>query len=641
MATIVTVAMAVPVLRAPSERLFGSDIVGRHHDPFTVMERFEQPLNIGVYSQPVTDIPGALLARLAGPVAAYNWLVLLSFPLAAVAAYMLARHLTLSPTGAAIAAMAYAFSPFHVAHAAYHPHVAQTQWIPLYLLALWRCLDHASLAALLWLGVATMAVTLSNFYGGFIAAVITPVAVAAYWLSARRAGTGSVRGLGVTAGGLLMIAASGIGYAACAASDVVVNLAAVAFPRADLFRYSATWWGYLVPPVAHPLLGVTAHRVWNAVGTGEALLERQVSLGWGLVALGIVAVSRWLLGNRQPASLARVPALVLVAIAAIVCSLSPERIVGTFTFTRPSAVLYDILPMFRSYARFGVVVQLMAALLAGVGVDALQRAGTIPARVVCVALVALGAFEYVALPSRLWRDVLPTTAHRWVMRQPAPVRVFDCMRRDQESRSVSQLTDQRVTFGSPTSDCTEPHLPQTLAATGYTHLLVRRGTADGQWFAAHAARDGLRLVASLDDGQVFAVTAPAPAIHIAAMAGFSPREHNTEWTWRWMANAAAWTIVNPRSQPIDTILDLELSAFHRGRHLEVQLDGRHVQTVFVEPARRIYTIGPLTVPPGGHGLVFRAAEAATVASEVIDNGDLRPLSFAVGTWDWKMRGDQP
>ncbi len=94
-----------------------------------------------MYSQPVTDIAGALLARVSGVVAAYNWLVLLSFPLAAAAAYLLARHLLLSPAGATVAALAFAFSPFHLAHAAYHPHIAQTQWMPLYLLALWRCLD--------------------------------------------------------------------------------------------------------------------------------------------------------------------------------------------------------------------------------------------------------------------------------------------------------------------------------------------------------------------------------------------------------------------------------------------------------------------------------------------------------------------
>src|ERR1019366_6324326 len=124
-----------------------------------------------------TDIAGALLARISGVVAAYNWLILLSFPLSAAAAYLLARHLTLSPAGATLAAMAYAFSPFHFAQAAYHPHIAQTQWIPLYLLALWRCLDDASPAAVGFLAAATVCVTLSNFYGGLIAAVVTPVAV--------------------------------------------------------------------------------------------------------------------------------------------------------------------------------------------------------------------------------------------------------------------------------------------------------------------------------------------------------------------------------------------------------------------------------------------------------------------------------
>src|SRR5687768_7586805 len=190
--------MAAPVLRAPSERVFGMEIVGRHHDPFTVMAQLERPIAIGMYSQPVTDIAGALLARLSGGVAAYNWLVLLSFPLSAAAAYLLARHLGLSRAGAAISAIAYAFSPFHIAHAAYHAHTAQTQWLPLYLLALWRCLDNPSAAAVVLLGAAALAVTLSNFYGGLIAAVITPVAVVAYWVVTRRTRPRAMRRLAIT-----------------------------------------------------------------------------------------------------------------------------------------------------------------------------------------------------------------------------------------------------------------------------------------------------------------------------------------------------------------------------------------------------------------------------------------------------------
>ena len=645
LAAIVTVVIAAPVLRAPSERVFGTELVGRHHDPFTAMAQFERPIAIGVYSQPLTDLTGTLLARLSGGVAGYNWLVLLSFPLSAAAAYLLARHLGLLRWGAAFAAMAYAFSPFHVAHAAYHPHIAQTQWIPLYLLALWRCLDNASPAAVGFLGAASLAVTLSNFYGGLIAAVITPAAVAAYWLVAGRTDTRSMRRLGITAGSLVLIAAAGMAYASYAAPDVVLDRAAYAFPRNDLFRYSANWWSYLVPPAGHPLLGATAHRVWSAAGVREGLLEQQVSLGWGIVALGLIAVVRWRAGRAgaevaQP-PLARVPVLVIVALAALACSLSPEGTIGGFTVVRPSALLYEIVPMFRSYARFGVVVQLMTALLAGLGVDYLRRAGTRRAHVACVALVALAVGEYAVAPSALWRDVLPTTAHRWVARQPGHVRALDCVPLNRESESIQWLTGHRVTLlGRVASDCTEPNLPQKLAAAGFTHLLARRDSAARQRLAGPAV-DGLRTAAAFDDGRVFEVTARTPAVYTAAMTGFFPREHDAEWTWRWMGGDAAWTIVNTTERPILATLALELSALDGGRRLELRLDGRQVQTLVVDPSRRTYEIGPLTVNPGGHTLVFHPSEAPTVAGDVAGNGDRRRLSFALGTWNWSVRGDEP
>jgi len=506
MAAIVAGVIAAPVLRAPSERVFGMDIVGRHHDPFTVMEQFARPMTIGVNSQPVTDMTGALIARITGAVAAYNWLVLLSFPLAAAATYALARHLALSRTSATVAAMAYAFAPFHLAHAAYHPHIAQTQWIPLYLLALWRCLDDATPVAVACLGAATALVTLSNFYGGMIAAVITPVAIAAYWLVTYRTNRRPMRSLGITVSSLALIGAAGLAYVAYAARAVVVDRTAFAFPRDDLFRYSAKWWSYLVPPVEHPLLGAAARRLWTAAGVREGLLEHQVSLGWTIVALGLIAIVRWLVRDRRTASLACVPLLVIVAVAALVCSLSPERrIIDGFTFVRPSALLYHVVPMFRSYARFGVVVQLMAALLAGVGVDCLLGSGTRRAQVVCLFLIALAAGEYAVRPSAMWRDVLPTAAHRWVAELPGYVRALDCTPFNQESESVQWLTKNRITLlAGPISTCADAGLSQQLAAQGYTHLIVRRDSTDGPWFADHVP-DTLALVARFADGQVFAV----------------------------------------------------------------------------------------------------------------------------------------
>jgi hypothetical protein len=345
--------------------------------------------------------------------------------------------------------------------------------------------------------------------------------------------------------------------------------------------------------------------------------------------------------DRQPAPFACVPVLALVGVAALVCSLSPERTIGAFTFVRPSALLYDVVPMFRSYARFGVVVQLMAALLAGIGVDHLRRAGR-RAQIVCLALVALVAGEYAVAPSALWRDVLPTTAHRWVTQQSGRVQALDCMPLSQESESVQWLTGYRVTFlGRAASDCTEPNFSQKLAALGYTHLLLRRHTPVETWFAQHPAVDGLRVAADFDDGRVFAVMAGTPAIYTATMTGFFPREHDVEWTWRWMGKDAAWTIVNTTAQPMIATLTVELAAFHRARRMRVLLDGSQVQTFVVEPSRRMYQVGPFTVVPGGHGLLFHPAEEPTAAGLVIDNGDRRRLSFALGTWKWTARSEQP
>jgi hypothetical protein len=641
LAAILTLLVAAPVLRAPSQRVFGMEIVGRHQDPFAEMELFGLPISMAVYTQPVTDITGALFARISGAVAAYNWLVLLSFPLSAATAYLLARYLSLSRPGATVAALAYAFSPFHLAQAAYHPHIAQTQWIPLYFLALWRCLDRPSRAAVGFLGVTMLTVTLSNFYGGLIAGVMTPVALAAYWSAETGLRETRSRRLLTVAGSLVLFAALGWSYFVYAARAPLVNPAAFAFPRDDLFLYSAKWWSYLVPPVAHPLLGPSAREAWTAAGVREGLLEQQVSLGWGIVALGLIATVRWLIpitNLPSPASLPRVPAFIIVALAALLCSLSPERAIGAFTFVRPSALLYEMVPMFRAYARFGVVVQLMAALLAGVGVDYLRRSGSWRARIACIALVILAAGEYTVAPSAMWRDVLPTAAQRWVTQQPANVKALDCMPLTQESESVQWLTSARVMLlANWLDDCTEPNFARKLAANGYTHLIVHRDTDAGRWFADHAPLDGFSIAAQFDDDEdAFAVNVPPPAIYTATMTGFSPREQDAEWVWRWMGTTAAWTVINTGTQPVVATLDLEMSAFLCPRDMDVMLDGRAVQTLSVGPARRVYHIDAFTVPPGYHSLVFHPAESPAVADDAIHNGDRRPLSFALGTWRWSV-----
>jgi len=629
-AVVATAILALPVLLAPSERVFGTEIVGRHRDPFTVMQQLRGPIQITAYSQPVTDIPGVVLARMSGGVAAYNWLVLLSFPLSAVAAFLLARHIGISAAASAVVAMFYAFSPFHIAHAAYHPHIAQTQWVPLYLLALWRCLNDASTAAVVLLGVAAAGVALSNFYGGLIMAIVSPVAVGAYWLCANARQPRAARHLRITIGTLVLLAFSGIVYALTVAPAVFADRSTFAFPRIDLMHYSARWWSYLTPPVQHPLLGATARRVWSGAGITDGLLEQQITIGWGIITLGVVALYQWRRRIGTRVSMRYAPVLLLVGAAAFVCSLAPDWI----------SALYAIAPMFRAYARFAVVVQLMAVLLAGLAVDYIWRTGGRSSKVACAALLLLAGFEYMVAPTRLWRDVLPTSAHRWLMQQPGRVRALDCIALTRNSQSIEWLTGDRVTLLSrATGGCTEPHFPRKLVVLGYTHLLIRRDTPEADWFANSAARDGLRPAATFEAADVFDVTGAMPDIYTATMTGFFVREHKAKRTWRWMGESAAWTIVNTTSHPIVATLDIELWSFHHARRLDVLLGQQPVRTLLVEPRRRVVRFAQLTVNPGGHELVFRPAEAPTIAADVIKTSDRRALSFAIGAWNWSEEGE--
>ena len=256
LSTIVTVIIALPVLLNPHTVIFGVETVGRHYDPFVVMQQFAQGGARGIARQPLVDDLGAWLAKGIGPVAAYNVIVLATFPAAAAATYALARFLTGVHRSSLVAALAFAFAPVHVAHAAYHPHIAQVQWIPLYLLALFAALDRPSLRRLAWLAAAVAALVLSNYYGALIGGLITPAAMIAYWCVMPR----ERRTWWNLAAPSLLLAALGL------STYTVLRIAHPSFlteawqprnPVEALVLYSAKWEAYILPPVDHAVVGPT------------------------------------------------------------------------------------------------------------------------------------------------------------------------------------------------------------------------------------------------------------------------------------------------------------------------------------------------------------------------------------------------
>ncbi len=196
-----TLLVAWPVVERPTERIYGTEIAGRHPDPFAAMRRLDISIR-DAFTQPATDWTGAAIARLAGPVGAYNVIILLSFPLAAAATDLFVFLLTGSAIASLTAGLLVMFAPYHLAHAAYHPHVAQIGWQALAFAAVVAFVDRPSVvravalgASLLWLGAA-------DFYGGFIGLTLAPVVALARAATTRPRGSRARPPRLVAAGGV-------------------------------------------------------------------------------------------------------------------------------------------------------------------------------------------------------------------------------------------------------------------------------------------------------------------------------------------------------------------------------------------------------------------------------------------------------
>jgi hypothetical protein len=622
------------VLWAPTERIFGNEINGRHHDPYTVMRQFAGAPVARPYVQPVTDLAGRALGRVLHPVAAYNVVVLATFPLAAVFGCLLAFVLTESRGVSVAAGLAFAFSPFHLAQAVDHPHIAQVQWIPLFLLALWWSVHGFTIVRGALLVAATALVALSNFYGALIAASIAPFALVFFWLSPARAQpVGRPRDLGATAGLLLAMAVAGLAIVSYAAPSVLGAPHRYAAHPLEPALYSARWWTYLLPPVDHAVMGEWASRVLRENNIAYGRLESQIYLGAGVLLLATAGL--WRGGRRGDERLRAALWLAALGLVAFAWSLPPVLRVGAAELPGPSAMLYALLPMFRAFARFAVVVQLAAVLIAALGAMRLLNGRTRPARVAVWTLAVLVLFEYAPVPWR-WRDVLPTSGHRWlVQRGGAPV-VFDCTPLALGERHTAWLAGYRLQHHNPLADdCADPDVATRLRLAGFTHLIARGSDSAMRWLVA-SGRPGLTAVYRAPDATVFEVGARPEDLYIARLSGLYHREYAADRTWRWSGGDAGLTIVNLGTRSRKAILSIQLQAAAAPRRLLVSLEGEPIGELLVTGQRATYALGPLALPAGESRLQLRSEEPpVAVAARDGRPRDRRPLAFAIGEWSWE------
>lgn len=141
-------------------------------------------------------------------------------------------------------------------------------------------------------------------------------------------------------------------------------------PFEDLFEQSARPLSYFLPAAVHPIFGKFTEQFIGSSLYGISFTEHTLYLGWTALVLAFVAFRRWR-RNRRPQVAEKenfyIGFFVFLAVAAWLFSQPPWWNIFGFKLYMPSFFMYKILPMFRAYCRFGIVVMLAVAVLAGFG----------------------------------------------------------------------------------------------------------------------------------------------------------------------------------------------------------------------------------------------------------------------------------
>jgi len=301
------------------------------------------------------NLPNGLLAMpiqvLFGPIVAYNFIVLISSALSGYGSFLLAFELTRSRWASFLAGLIYAFSPFRSAHLLGHMQVFSTEWIPFFVLALFRARQGKSpLLPAIFLVLSSLCDWYQALYLGLFTAIYLG------WLTWKKA---------LTRKEALRVAAAW-GIAGLMLSPLILpmlwEMSRYRFmfaPTEHASLLSADLLAFFIPSEFHPLWGKWVGKI--AGHFTASLSERTVSFGYAPLILALMA---WKAKER-------VSLWLIVGLSFVLLALGPYlHIMGkTIPLPLPYAFLrpIPIVAMARSVSRFSLMATLSLAMMAALG----------------------------------------------------------------------------------------------------------------------------------------------------------------------------------------------------------------------------------------------------------------------------------
>ncbi len=398
---------------------------GLNHRTVTVLA---YPHGIDYSAKPYFPLYDAIFAKLTdltNKFFAYNLALLSSFVLSALFAFFAVYFLTGSIEAGMISGLIFGFSPYHFNKAWEHFSLAQIQWIPLYTLALLALLKKPGIKNAAFAALSFTLIMAFDFSYVYIMGVFTiGLAVFLLFYNWRFRIKPSLR---INQPQWKIRPFETIIFLFCSAILIslinfavlypivktmfftVKKSAATAYvyerPLVNLITHSARPLSYFLPASAHPVFGKFTKSMFGSVFYGRNAIENTLYLGIIPLLLSYAAFKYWKnkrikKDSGQPYDDFIIGFFIFSAWLAFALSMPPYINLGIFKLYFPSYFMHKLAPMYRAYARFGVVVILCVSVLSGYGVKfLLQRLKRKNSKIVFIlGLICVIIFEFINIP---------------------------------------------------------------------------------------------------------------------------------------------------------------------------------------------------------------------------------------------------
>lgn len=626
-------------------------------------------INWPAFLQPALTYPALLLTTLSGEVFTYNALLIATFVIAAVTMYYLVYYFTRNRLASLVAGIIFSFSPYHLMHAKGHLNIIMgMQWLPLFVLSLFKLSESRSYKNMAFFAAAFSLVALSNFYDGFFAVVITGSFIV-YKLStvilSRRKLHLNLETLKVFVVTALLIMLLVIPFTFSTIKTAVehnllkpksTETSIYSRSLEDLSIYSARPWEYFIPFIENPIFGKYTKPLLEARLHQSNVVEQTIFLGFIPLALALYALWDWFKKRRKPRAekdggSSVIPLLAWMAFVASVFSMPP--VISRFgpKILMPSRFVYMALPMFRVYARFGVVVLLMVAALAGLGLarilDNLASRKKIYSYLSVALIILLIGLEFTNVPPfRVTGISKAPPVYRWLAEQPGDfiIAEYPLWRFDQGEHNeylfYQRIHGKRLFNGADAGtradqirqeieDISRPEAPGTLSYLKVKYVIVHYGSYPKAG-RPRVNNSGLKPIKQIGDTVVYLVTARPIPILALPDTNFSFKELWADGkVWRWTGNDARLIILNNTGKKAYIDLKFTASSFARERDLRILIAKKVLKRIKISHKEKSRVeVKQILLRPGENKVILSARPDAIVIDSVLHNGDGRAVSIA-------------